>query len=211
MQASSATTKPLDLVKLTPLMEATKGMVEVVIGLIDGPVAKEHFDLSGANILNLPRQSNNQCNQANDAACMHGTFVAGILSARRGSVAPAICPDCTLLNRPIFTETVDGKWQIPSAKPEELATAIVECIEAGTRVLNLSVALTQSSVQGQQELEEALDYAVSRNVLVIAAAGNQGTLGSSVITRHPGVIPVVACNLQGHPIEQSNLGSSIGR
>src|SRR5262249_53545004 len=34
---------------------------------------------------------------------------------------------------------------------------------------------------------------------------------SSVITRHPWVIPVVAYDLQGRPMDQSNLGHSIGR
>jgi len=65
--------------------------------------------------------------------------------------------------------------------------------------------------QGQSELEEALNYALQRGVIVVAAAGNQGTLGSSAITRHPWVIPVIACDLQSRPIHQSNLGSSIGR
>jgi hypothetical protein len=45
----------------------------------------------------------------------------------------------------------------------------------------------------------------------VAAAGNQGTLGSTAITRHLWVIPVVAYDLQGRPMDQSNLGSSIGR
>jgi subtilisin family serine protease len=48
-------------------------------------------------------------------------------------------------------------------------------------------------------------------VIVIVAAGNQGTLGSTAITRHPWVIPVVAYDLQGKPMGHSNLGSSIGR
>jgi subtilisin family serine protease len=46
---------------------------------------------------------------------------------------------------------------------------------------------------------------------VIVAAGNQGTLGSTVITRHPWVIPVAGYDLQGRPMKDSNLGSSIGR
>jgi hypothetical protein len=33
---------PLDLVKLTALMERTSGSPEVTIGLIDGPVAMNH-------------------------------------------------------------------------------------------------------------------------------------------------------------------------
>ena len=48
-------------------------------------------------------------------------------------------------------------------------------------------------------------------MIVVAAAGNQGVVGSSVITRHPWVIPVAGCDLDGRPLNQSNLGSSIGR
>ena len=32
-----------------------------------------------------------------------------------------------------------------------------------------------------------------------------------MITRHPWVIPVVACDASGRPVTESNLGSSIGR
>jgi subtilisin family serine protease len=100
---------------------------------------------------------------------------------------------------------------MPSATPEALAAAIIETIEAGARVLNLSVALAQPSTRGERALEEALDYAVSRGVIPVAAAGNQGTLGSTAITRHPWILPVVACDLQGRPMRSSNLGGSLGR
>jgi len=43
------------------------------------------------------------------------------------------------------------------------------------------------------------------------AAGNQGTVGSSAITRHPGVMTVVTYDRRGRPMGQSNLGSTIGR
>jgi subtilisin family serine protease len=201
----------LDLVKLPALMQLTSGRPEIVIGLIDGPVAMNHPDLPSENIHEIPGSSQRTCTQANTAAYIHGTLIAGILSAKRSSVAPAICPGCTLLARPIFLETTAGEEQMPSATPEELGVAIIESIEAGACVLNLSVALAGPSSRGHGELEEALDYALRRGVLVVAAAGNQGTVGSTVITRHPWVIPVVACDLQGRPISYSNLGSSIGR
>jgi subtilisin family serine protease len=51
----------------------------------------------------------------------------------------------------------------------------------------------------------------SCRVIIVAAAGNQGTIGSTVITGHPWVIPVVACDLRGKPVGESNLGHSIGR
>jgi len=202
---------PLDLVKLTALMERTSGSPEVKIGLIDGPVVTRHPDLASQNLREIPGNNGATCTQANSTACLHGTFVAGILSAMRNSTAPAICPNCTLLVRPIFAEATSGREHMPSATPQELAAAIIECIDAGARVINLSLALAQPSTKGEQALEEALNQAVRRGVIVVAAAGNQGTLGSSAITRHPWVITVVACDLQGRPMNESNLGSSIGR
>jgi subtilisin family serine protease len=100
---------------------------------------------------------------------------------------------------------------MPSATPLELAAAIMDCIDAGARVINLSLALVQPSTSGDQALQEALDQALRLGVILVAAAGNQGILGSSTITRHPWVIPVVACDLRGQPMSRSNLGGSIGR
>ena len=217
---------PLDLVKLTPLMQRTSGTPNIKIGLIDGPVLIEHPDLATESILEVPGELFGTCAHANSAACIHGTFIAGILCAKRSSPAPAICPKCTLLVRPIFSERITGGGQprqtlnltqratiepVPAATPEDVARAIIETIKAGARVLNLSASLAHPSSKGERKLEEALDYAARRGVITIAAAGNQGTLGSSAITRHPWVIPVAACDLRGRPMHQSNLGTSIGR
>ena len=199
------------MVKLTALMERTGGSAEVQIGLIDGPVATQHPDLSGAHFREIPGSNGATCALADSTACLHGTFVAGILSAKRNSPAPGICPGCTLVVRPIFAEVTSGRERMPSATPNELAAAIVECISAGARVINLSLALTQPSTKGHQSLVEALGQAVRMGVIVVAAAGNQGAIGGSAITHHPWVIPVVACDARGRPTDQSNLGNSIGR
>jgi len=202
---------PLDMVKLTLLMARTSGSPDLTVGLIDGPVAMSHPDLVGVTIREIPGRLAGTCASASSAACRHGTFVAGILCARRHSPAPAICPDCPLLLRPIFAEMTSGHGQMPSATPVELATALIECIEAGARVINVSSALADASSRGPRNIEEALDYAVRRGVLVVVAAGNQSTLGSSAITRHPWVIPVAACDRHGRPLRSTNLGRSIGR
>jgi subtilisin family serine protease len=202
---------PLDLVRLTQLMDRTSGRPEVRIGLIDGPVVTNHPELANQHVRAVSGNGSAACTQTNSTACLHGTFVAGILSAKRGSLAPAICPDCTLLVRPIFAETTAANGEMPSAMPEELAQAVLDCIDAGARVLNVSAALANPSLQSERVLQEALDQAAKRQVIVIVAAGNQGILGSTAITRHPWVIPVVAFDLQGKPIGHSNLGNSIGR
>lgn len=202
---------PLDLIGLTPLINRISGRPDVTIGLIDGPVAMNHPELASQHIREIPGSGSGACTQANSMACLHGTFVAGILSAKRNSSAPAICPDCSLLIRPVFTETTVENTQIPSATPKELAAAIIECVEAGARVINLSLALAQPSSKGERELEQALDHAARRGIFVVSAAGNQGVLGSTAITRHPWVIPVVACDLRRRSMSESNLGRSIGR
>jgi subtilisin family serine protease len=201
---------PLELVRLPPLMSRGQGRREVAVALIDGPVALHHPDLSQSTLKEIPGAVGGSCLRRESVACMHGTFVAGMLVARRGAQAPAICPGCTLILRPIFTES-NGNSQMPSATPEELATAVNDVIAAGAKVINLSAAIAQPSSRGEHQLEQALDYAAQRGVLVVAAAGNQGTVGSSAITRHPWVIPVIGCDLQGRPTAESNLGSSIGR
>jgi len=63
----------------------------------------------------------------------------------------------------------------------------------------------------EREIQDSLDHAVSRGVIIVAAAGNQGSVSSSPITRHPGVIPVAGYSLAGRPLPHSNLGGSIGR
>jgi subtilisin family serine protease len=201
----------LDLVKLMPLMELTTGRPEIVIGLVDGPVVIGHPDLAGESVREIPGRIGGTCAQASSLACMHGTFVAGILCAKRNSAAPAICPGCTLLVRPIFSETPVANESIPSATPEELAAAIIECIDAGARLVNLSAALAQvPSAKGERALGQALDHAANRGVIVVAAAGNHAR-GSTAITRHPWVIAVIACDRRGRPLSESNVGNSIGR
>ena len=84
---------PLELVKLTALMGRTSGNPEVTIGLIDGPVATQHPDLASEHLREIPGNNDAMCTQINSTACLHGTFVAGILSAKRNPPrAPAIAP-----------------------------------------------------------------------------------------------------------------------
>jgi subtilisin family serine protease len=200
----------LDLVGLSPLMARTSGRPEISIALIDGPVATNHPDLPAKNIREISGDFAGSCNSGN-TACAHGTFVAGVLIARRGSVAPAICPGCNLLVRPIFAEEIPEGEVVPRSTAEQLAEAIIEVTDAGARIVNLSLAIQGPPSRGDSALEQALNHALRRGAVVVAAAGNQGAVGSSAITRHPWTIPVVAYDLRRLPMDISNLGASIGR
>ena len=75
---------PLDLVRLTALTDRTAGRPDVIIGLIDGPVAMNHPELASQHIHEIPGNARGACTQANSMACLHGTFVAGILVRQAG-------------------------------------------------------------------------------------------------------------------------------
>lgn len=204
LASRAALADPLELVGLPLLMRQTAGSSGVRIGLIDGPVARDHPALAGSRIELLPTGTTPS---AAGTALAHGTFMAGILCARRGSAAPGLCPDCTLLTRPIFS----GKTATPSATMEDMAAAIHDCVAAGARILNLSAAIVGPSSGRERVLESVLNAAMAKGVLIVAASGNQGSIGGTAITRHPWVIPVTACDRRGRPLPYANLGHSISR
>ena len=202
---------PLEMVGLAPLMKRTRGRPEVAVALIEGPVAFEHPDLASQQIREITASRPAACVNRESAACAHGTFMAGMLVGKRGSVAPAICPGCTFLSRPIFPETPVRNGEQPSATPEELAAAIVDSVRGGARILNLSVNLTHSSGRAGDELADALSFAASRGAIPVAAAANQGIAADSALTRHAWVLPVVASDNGGRPLQSSQLSTTVGR
>ena len=207
--ARERTFELLELVHLSRLMDRTGGRPEIAIGLIDGPVFISHPDLSNDRMVAVSSNSA-ACRLERSSACEHGTLVAGILAGRRGSGAPGIAPNCTLLVRPVYQELTGRGGDLPVAAARELAAAITETVDAGARVLNISSAMGRCEATGERELGQALSYAARRGVITVAAAGNQGTVAGSTIVSHPAVIPAAACDRRGRPAPASNLGYSIG-
>jgi subtilisin family serine protease len=211
VELSRTPQRPLEIVQLVPLMELTGGRPEVTVALIDGPVTRGLPALPSDRVRDASGSSSASCTSTGSVACQHGTFVAAMLAANRDLGAPGICPGCSFIARPIFLETYSGTQGIPLATPEELAAAIADCVRGGARIVNLSLAIVRATSRGERELTLALDEAAGRGVLVIAAAGNVATVGSTAITRHPWVIPVGGCDLQGRALVMSSLAASIGQ
>jgi len=95
----------------------------------------------------------------------HGTHVAGIIAAQANNSigVTGIAPDAKILPIRILDSRGDGS-------ESDLAQAIRFAVDSGANIINLSLGgKTQSSA-----LQLALEFAASRNVLVIAAAGNGG-------------------------------------
>src|SRR4051812_10355594 len=137
---------PLELVKMPGLMALTRGRDGGAIAPVAGPALPDHPARRPGGARPSPGISGAAPVQGSEA-CRHGTFVAGILGARRGARAPAVAPHCTLLVRPVFSE-MEPSGELPSTTPGELAEAIVDCVDAGAWILNLSAALVGGSLSG---------------------------------------------------------------
>jgi hypothetical protein len=112
----------LEEVKLTALITRSGGKLDTKIGFIKGSIIHTHHsDLAVNNLRELP---GSKCTNISRFVCMLGTFIADILSARRHSIAPAICPERTLLIFPIFSKTSTGNGFKANAMVQILAATI---------------------------------------------------------------------------------------
>jgi subtilisin family serine protease len=195
----------LALVRLSGLMGRTAGRAEVRVALLDGPVDMSHPDLDSAHWHPL---GSSRGGEASESVQLHGTFVAGILAARRGSRAPAICPGCTILHWPLFGAS---EGLLEPATPAQLAEALHDALDARADVVNVSASMVGGTGTAARELVSALDRAAGQGTIVVVAAGDRGGATGSPLTQHPWVIPVVAYDVGGRPSTGSNSGISIGR
>jgi subtilisin family serine protease len=183
---------PLIQTKIQYLMKYSEGRPEITIGLIDGSIDLSHPAFRGSIIRTVKESGHAKCTNTDSISCRHGTFIAGIISAKRGFNVPAICPKCTLLLYPIFTDkkqeednnyTNRKKYHdtisFTITTPTELSNAIVEVIYKGARIINLSLGLPTNSLIKYNTLQEAYDYARKKGVIIVASSGNQGNIGST--------------------------------
>ncbi len=196
--------KCLALTELAPLCQRIIGVPEIVVAVIDGPVATSLDTRNGAIRRIGPAATS--C-ETSSAACAHGTHVTSLLASTRGSSPPGLCPGCTFLIHPLFDENAVQ----PSASADALAEALLDVIAAGASIVNLSVAVRTADPIGAAKLTSALNEALRKGVLVVAAAGNEGAVAGSPLTTHPWVIPVAGCDLRGNVSEITNLSRSVAQ
>jgi hypothetical protein len=199
----------LDLLNLRPLMAESSGNPAVIIGIIDGPVDLGHPAFAGVSVRTVNPDQVAVCQNAASGACLHGTAVAGILCARRGSPAPALCPGCTTLVYPIFGED-SAATGAPVTSASTLTRAIVETVDAGAKIINLSLGVIGADAAAVAELEAACDHACRKGVILVVASGNQGRIGFLPLLRHPWAIPVAGCDVDGRLSPESNVSLSVG-
>jgi cyanobactin maturation PatA/PatG family protease len=191
----------------------TNGDPRVIVAILDGPVDRSHPSLVGARLETveaavsaIPRQGG--------PATQHGTAVASLIFGQHVPDSPVrgIAPGCRGLVVPVFDDA-DGLGGSRADEPFrpvcsqlELARAILLAVEHGARIINISAGQPLPASAAYPVLADAVDRAVRRGVLVVAAAGNDGCECEHIPAALPGVLAVGAMDSQGRPIASSNWG-----
>lgn len=132
----------------------------------------------------------------------HGTHVAGILSAdtNNGNGVAGTCPGCQLIIGKILDDTGSGTTSNATA-------GITWAADNGAKVINMSLGTTDASTESLYL--QAVNYAMSKGAIVVAASGNDGTNGLNYPAAVPGVVSVAATTNTDSKASYSNYGSTV--
>ncbi|MEU7674523.1 type VII secretion-associated serine protease mycosin [Micromonospora taraxaci] len=154
-----------DPTRLTPLATGAG----VTVAVVDSGVDRAHPQLAervltGTDLLDLGGDGSRDC-------AGHGTGVASIIAAapRPGVAFHGLAPDARILPvRVSEQQVVQGRESGRTVTADEFARAIRWAVDHDADVINLSVVLYADD----PEVRSAVRYAVDRDVVLVAAAGN---------------------------------------
>ncbi|MEU4424067.1 S8 family serine peptidase [Actinoplanes sp. NPDC024001] len=172
----------------------------VTVAVIDTGVDAAHEDLAGRVLPGYDAIAGTAGVSTDENG--HGTHVAGTVAASTGNGIgiSAVAPDASILPVKVMGRNGSGYMS-------DVAEGIVWAVDHGARVINMS--LGSSGQTGT--VSTAIGYARSKNVVVVAAAGNSRAAGSPV--NYPaadeGVIAVAATDSADAVASYSNAGGYV--
>ncbi len=170
--------------------DKTKGSSSVVVAVIDTGIDGTHEDLSagqvgpGFDFLNhtfIPLNSNSDDNG-------HGTLVAGVIAATANNFRGIVGTDWYVTLMPLKALDSSG-----SGNSADVAAAIVWAADHGANIINMS--LGGVGFGNDTTLSDAITYAYNKNVVMVAAAGNDVAVTGGDLDVNP-VFPVCDDNGQ---------------
>ncbi|WP_077737098.1 S8 family peptidase [Bacillus sonorensis] len=188
-----------------PLIKADKVQAQgfkganVKVGVIDTGIQSSHSDLNVSGGASFVSGDSNPFIDGNG----HGTHVAGTVAALDNSIGVlGVAPNVSLYAIKVLNSSGSGTY-----------SAIVSGIEWATSngmdVINMSLG----GSSGSTALKQAVDNAYARGVVVVAAAGNSGSSGSSNTIGYPAkydsVIAVGAVDSNSNRASYSSVGSEL--
>ena len=192
--------------------DIVRGAPIVTVAVIDTGIDPNHPDLAGvalpgATFVSSPDPSCAPGSVIDDNG--HGTHVAGVIAANgnNGQGIAGVAFGVRIL--PIKALDCTGSGLL-----SDVASGVTYATDHGARVINISLG----SSSAQSTLQDAIRYAVARNVLVVAAAGNCGVTSTRCASanepQYPGAFPetlAVAATDQGDTHASfSNVGAYVG-
>lgn len=180
------------------------GDPSICVAVLDGPVDQSHPCFGGTNLTRLQTLVSNVADRGN--ASQHGTHVASIIFGQHGSPVPGIAPTCRGLIVPVFADGREGG--LAPCSQIDLARAITQAVEQGANVINISGGQLSASAESDGLLANAVRLCQENNVLIVAAAGNDGCDCLHIPAALESVLAVGAMDAQGNPIGFSNWGEA---
>ena len=170
----------------------------VVIGSLDTGVEFSHPEFPSGTLIAGPDQYSGDSDPADQDG--HGTHTTGtMVGATMGVAAAAGAAPGTVQ---VYVQRVCGPLGCPTSA---IANAIRAAADFGVVAMNLSLS---GSSETQSE-KDAISYALSKNALVIASAGNGGTSTVGCPACDPNAIAVGATNWMDELTYYTQWGSGL--
>lgn len=173
--------------------EVVRSNTDILIALLDTGVDASHPDLA-ANLVNGVNMLDPSGKPVDDNG--HGTRVAGILGAVGNNKAGISGVLWQAKMMPVKILDQDGVGD-----DFTVGMGMRKAVDLGAKVLVMPLGLPLYS----SHLEEAVEYALSKNRVVVAATGNEGSR-INYPAALPGVISVGAVDSSGKPLSYVNIG-----
>jgi len=151
------------------MINGGSGGLGVSVAVLDSGANKDHLDLDISVCKDFTKKGiKNGCKDGNG----HGSHTAGTVAANKGSDGSGItgvAPDSNL-----WALKVCGNSGF--CFTDDMAVAIKYAADNGANIISMSISGDAKSTL----VTNAIDYAVSKGVLVVAAAGNDGPKDGSI-------------------------------
>jgi hypothetical protein len=172
----------------------TTGSEAVVVAVLDSGIDTLHPDLAGRVVAGRNIVKGND-DTADDIG--HGTMVAGIVGAVTNNALGVAGVAWAAKIMPVKVTNPTG-----AATDANVAAGIMWAVDHGANVISISL----SGPVDDDVLQRGVDYATTRDVVVVAAAGNNGSDVPEFPAASRGVVAVGATDAYGHRTRFSNYG-----
>ena len=155
--------KAFSAMTITEAWDISGGSSGIIVAVLDTGVDASHPDLAGRILSDGYNFVAGNADTSDDNG--HGTMSAGIIAAGvdNGTGLSGATQSCSIL--PVKVLDAKGNGQV-----SKIAAGITYAADYGADVINLSLGCPESS----QTLQDAVNYAYGKGVIVIAASGNSG-------------------------------------